>query len=206
MVVLGPCVAVILMAQSLPIWAQQALTWDQVKAKFEAANPALKADSLNIDEMRAEEVTAYLRPNPQYTLATDGTQLAPHDGVWQPIKGTQIQNSLSYLHEREHKRELRLESAKEGTRITEDLHQDLDRNIIFNLRSAFVQVLEAKAVLKLAQADLEYYDKIIDISRARYKAGDLAQVDLDRIELQRVQYESELQTAIVNLRTEKILL
>jgi cobalt-zinc-cadmium efflux system outer membrane protein len=189
-----------------PADAQQALTWDQVKAKFEAANPALKADSLNIDEMRAEEVTAYLRPNPQYTFATDGTQLAPHDGVWQPIKGTQIQNSLSYLHERERKRELRLESAKEGTRITEDLHQDLDRNMIFNLRSAFVQVLEAKAVLKLAQADLEYYDKIIDISQSRYKSGDLAQVDLDRIELQRVQYESELQTAIVNLRTEKILL
>jgi cobalt-zinc-cadmium efflux system outer membrane protein len=204
--VFGPGVAVILMAQGVATCAQQALTWDQVKAKFEAANPALKADSLNVDEMKAEEVTAYLRPNPQYTLSSDGTQLAPHDGVWQPLKGTQIQNNLSYLHEREHKRELRLESAKEGTRITEDLHQDLERNMIFNLRSAFVQLLEAKAVLKLAEADLEYYDKIIDISQARFKAGDLAQVDLDRIELQRVQYESELQSAIVNLRTEKILL
>jgi outer membrane protein, heavy metal efflux system len=202
----GPGAVALLLASLAPAGAQQALTWDQVKAKFEAANPALRADSLNIDEMRAEEVTAYLRPNPQYTLATDGTQLVPHDGVWQPVKGTQIQNNLSYLHEREHKRELRLESAKEGTRITEDLHQDLDRNMMFNLRSAFVQVLQAKAVLKLAQADLEYYDHIIDISQSRFKSGDLAQVDLDRIELQRVQYESELQTAIVNLRTEKILL
>jgi cobalt-zinc-cadmium efflux system outer membrane protein len=190
----------------LPADAQQALTWDQVKAKFEAANPALKADSLNIDESRAQETTAFLRPNPQYTLATDGTQLAPHDGVWQPLRGTQIQNSLSYLHEREHKRELRLESAKEGTRITEDQHQDLERTMIFDLRSAFVQVLQAKAVLKLAQADLEYYDKIIDISNTRFKDGDIAEVDFDRIELQRVQYESELQTAIVNLRTQKILL
>jgi len=190
----------------LPASAQQALNWDQVKAKFEAANPALKADSLNIDESRAQEITAFLRPNPQYTLATDGTQLAPHDGVWQPLRGTQIQNNLSYLHERDHKRELRLESAKEGTRITEDQHQDLERTMIFDLRSAFVQVLEAKAVLKLAQADLEYYDKIIGISNTRYKDGDIAEVDFDRIELQRVQYESELQTAIVNLRTQKILL
>jgi cobalt-zinc-cadmium efflux system outer membrane protein len=69
-----------------------------------------------------------------------------------------------------------------------------------------VQTLEAKAVLDLAHADLEYYDKIIEISRARFKAGDLAQMDLDRIELLRVQYESEIQTAIVNLRTEKIAL
>ena len=202
----GPGAVALLLVSLLPAGAQQALTWDQVKAKFEVANPALKADSLSIDEMRAAEVTAYLRPNPQYTLSTDGTQLAPHDGVWQPLRGTQIQNNLNYLHERERKRELRLESAKEGTRITEDMHQDLERNMMFDLRSAFVQVLEAKAVLKLAQADLDYYDKIIDISHTRYKDGDLAQVDLDRIELQRVQYESELQTAIVSLRTEKIQL
>jgi outer membrane protein, heavy metal efflux system len=61
-------------------------------------------------------------------------------------------------------------------------------------------------VVKLAEDDLAYYDKIIDISRNRFRAGDIAQVDLDRIELQRVQYESELQTARVNLRTAKIQL
>ncbi|MGB3628889.1 MAG: TolC family protein, partial [Terracidiphilus sp.] len=49
-------------------------------------------------------------------------------------------------------------------------------------------------------------DKIIDISSARLKAGDIAQIDFDRIDLLRVQYESELQTAIVNLRTAKIAL
>jgi cobalt-zinc-cadmium efflux system outer membrane protein len=69
-----------------------------------------------------------------------------------------------------------------------------------------VQTLQAKAVLALAKADLEYYDKIIDISRERFKAGDLAKIDLARIELQRVQYESEIETAIVNLRQQKIQL
>ena len=57
----------ILTTENLP--AQQALTWDQVKAKFEATNPALKADADNVDEMRAEEITAFLRPNPQFTLS-----------------------------------------------------------------------------------------------------------------------------------------
>jgi len=69
-----------------------------------------------------------------------------------------------------------------------------------------VQTLQAKAVLALAKADLEYYDKIIEISRARHNAGDLAKIDLARIELQRVQYESEIETAIVNLRQQKIQL
>ena len=186
--------------------SQQALSWDQVKARFEATNPALKADADNVDEMRAEEITAYLRPNPQFTLSADGTQIAPHDGVWTPFKGTYEQPNFSYLHERDHKRELRLESAQEGTRITEAQHEDLKRNLEFTLRAAFVETLEAKAVLDIAKADLDYYDKIIEISRARLRAGDIAQIDFDRIELLRVQYESELQTAIVNLRTAKIQL
>jgi len=186
--------------------AQQSLTWDQVKTKFEAANPTLKADALNVDEMKAEEITAYLRPNPQFSVTQDGTQIAPHNGIWSPVKGTYVVPTLSYLHERDHKRELRLESAREGTQIAGSQHEDLERNLIFNLRTAFVGVLQAKAIVDLAKQELDYYDKIIDISRNRFRAGDLAQIDLDRIELQRVQYESDLQTAEVNLRTSKIQL
>jgi cobalt-zinc-cadmium efflux system outer membrane protein len=198
--------AALLAWASAPCRAQQALTWDQVRTKFEVSNPALKADALTVDEMRAEEITAFLRPNPQYTLLTDGTQMLPHNGVWQPLAGTEIQNGVSYLHERDHKRELRRDSAKEGTSIGQSEHENLTRNMLFALRSAFVETLQSKFVLSLAKADLEYYDKIIDISRSRLQAGDLAQVDFDRIELQRVQYEAEIETAIVNLRTSKIAL
>jgi cobalt-zinc-cadmium efflux system outer membrane protein len=186
--------------------AQQGLTWDQVKARFEINNPALKADADNVDEMKADEITAYLRPNPQFALSVDGNQAAPHNGVWTPFKGTTEQPNFSYLHEREHKRELRLESAQEGTRITQSQHEDLERNMVFDLRAAFVATLQAKFVLDMAKADLEYYDKIIDISRESFKVGGMAQIDFERIELQRVQYESEIQTAIVNLRTAKIQL
>jgi cobalt-zinc-cadmium efflux system outer membrane protein len=186
--------------------SQQALTWEQVKARFEAANPTLQADEVNVQEMKAQEITAFLRPNPQFTFSTDGTQIARNQGVWRPLAGTQYQPNFSYLHERQRKRELRLESAKEGTQIAGSQHEDLERNLIFDLRSVFVQTLQAKAILVLAQADLEYYDKIIEISRVRFKDGAIGLIDLDRIELLRVQYESEIQTAIVNLRTSKIQL
>ncbi len=182
------------------------MTWDQVKARFETVNPTLKADQLGVDELKAEEITAHLRPNPQFTFSEDGAQIAPHNGVWQPLSGVQEQTNLAYLWERQNKRNLRFETAKDATHVAESQHEDLNRTLLFTLRSAFVQTLEAKAVLKLAQDDLEYYDKIIGISRDRFHAGDIAQVDLDRIELLRVQYESELQTAIVNLRTSKIQL
>jgi len=183
-----------------------ALTWDQVKARFEANNPTLRADQSNVEEMRAQEITANLRPNPQIGLTVDGTQIAPNNGVWEPLAGTFLVPSISYLHERDHKRELRQKSAQEGTQIAASQHEDLERTLLFTLRSAFVQVLQAKAIVDLSKQELDYYDRIIDISHERWVKGDLAEIDFERIDLQRVQYESDLQTAEVNLRTAKIQL
>jgi cobalt-zinc-cadmium efflux system outer membrane protein len=187
-------------------WAQKALTWQEVRDKFEAANPTLRAGQIGIDESRAQEITAFLRPNPNFALATDGTQIAPYKGVWQPFTGTQFATNLSYLHERQHKRELRLESAQKATGIAISGQADLQRTLLFALRMAFIQTLQEKAVFDLAKENLSYYDHLLDVNRERYKAGAIAQVDLDRLELQRVQYESDLQTAEVNLRTAKIQL
>src|ERR1700688_662965 len=82
--------------------AVAALTWEQVKAKFEAANPTLRAAQLNIDESRAAETTAYLRPNPTFGVSADGLQIHrdPDSGIWQPLAGVVETPSLSYLHER----------------------------------------------------------------------------------------------------------
>ena len=186
--------------------AQQALTWEQVRLRFEQRNPTLLAGRLSIDESKAAEITAHLRPNP--ILAFDVDQIDPFNGA--PPHSTfgslLTTANASYLHERQHKRELRLESAKEGTAIAVSSQDDLERNLVFSLRGAFVGTQQAKAVLNVARENLAYYDHVLDISRERYKAGDIAQIDLDRLELQRVQFESDLQTAEVNLRTEKIQL
>lgn len=186
--------------------AQQSLTWEQVKDRFESSNPALKADADSVDEMRAAEISAFLRPNPQFTTTVDGLQIAPNNGSWRPLSGTFVQPGVSYLHERDHKRELRLQSAQQGTKIAESQHEDLKRTLQFTLRAAFVSTLQSKAIVELAKSNLEYYDRIIAISRDRLRAGDIAQIDFDRIEIMRVQYESDLQTANVDLRTAKIQL
>jgi len=183
-----------------------ALTWEQVRQRFEQNNPTLLAGKLGIDESKAQEITAYLRPNPGLTLATDGTQLAPYKGIWQPVTGTQFSSNFSYLHERQHKRELRLESAQKATGMAVSGQADLLRSLLFSLRTAFVQALQEKAIFELAKDNLAYYDHVLDVNRERYKAGAIAQVDLDRLELQRVQYEADLQTAEESLETAKIQL
>jgi cobalt-zinc-cadmium efflux system outer membrane protein len=187
-------------------FAQRALTWQEVRDKFEAANPTLRAGQIGIDESKAQEITAFLRPNPNFALSTDGTQLARYHGVWQPFTGTQFSTNFSYLHERQRKRELRLESAQKATGIVTSTQADLERNLVFGLRMAFVQTLQEKAILELAKENLAYYDHVLDVNRERFKAGAISRVDLDRLELQRVQYESDLQIAEESLETAKIQL
>jgi cobalt-zinc-cadmium efflux system outer membrane protein len=184
----------------------KSLTWEQVRERFETSNPTLIAGRLNIDESKAQEITAFLRPNPDFTLSVDGTQIVPSKGVWRPFAGTFESPSISYLHERQHKRELRLESAQKGTSIATSQQADLERTLLFNLRNAFVQTLQAKAVLDVSKANLEYYDHVLFVSGEQYKVGDIAQIDLDRLQLQRVQFEADLQSAEVNLKTAKIQL
>jgi cobalt-zinc-cadmium efflux system outer membrane protein len=196
----------ILLALCFVVHAQQPLTWAQIRARFEQNNPTLLADELNIDESKASEITAFLRPNPTLSLSADGTQIVPDHGVWQPFRGTFFTPTVSYLHERQHKRELRFESAKKATLIAQSNHADTERSLLYNLRQAFVSVLQQKAVLQLAKDNIADYDKLLGLSRTRFSAGDIAQIDLDRLELQRVQYESDLQNAIENLQTAKIQL
>src|SRR5262249_28503081 len=158
--------------------------------RFEATNPNLRAAELGVEEARAQEVTAYLRPNPEFSFTTDGTQFGPGQGVWRPFAGTQYLPNISYLVERDHKRSLRLESARGGTDIVQSQREDQHRNLLFSLRNSFVQALEAKAVLDVARESLSYYDRTLEVNRERFRAGDIARVDLDRLELQRVQFAS----------------
>jgi outer membrane protein, heavy metal efflux system len=185
--------------------AAQPLTWEQVQQKFEAANPTLRAGQLNIDESKANEITAFLRPNPQLSLSVDQFDPFTPD-PYRPFTNLQPGIAASYLYERRHKRDLRKESAEKATTIAESTQEDLRRTLTYTLRNAFVQTLQAKAVLALAIENLAYYDKLLEVNRVRFHAGDIAEVDMDRLELQRIQYLSDIQNATVSLRTAKIML
>ena len=172
------------------------------------------ASRIGIEESKAAEVTAYLRPNPNVTGVLDQidpfTKQPPLSGSggdsYNPFRYALPSGSIDYLHERQNKRELRLDSARQATAISASQLADQERTLLFNLRGAFVQTLQQKAILELAQENLSYFDQVLKVSRDRKQAGDMSQVDLDRLEIQRVQYETDLQTATVNLRTAKIQL
>jgi cobalt-zinc-cadmium efflux system outer membrane protein len=181
---------------------QEPWTWEKVKGRFQANNPTLRAGRLNIDEAKANEITANLRPNPQLGIVLDQfsiftpSTLSPGSAQWTP--------TVTQLIERQGKRRLRFQSAQLATRVAQSGSQDIERSLLFNLRDAFIRLLAAKSVLQLAKDNLLRYDKVIEVNTERYKAGDVAKIDLQRVELQRAQLESDYQNAQVNLQQAKL--
>src|SRR6202035_5916148 len=84
------CLTTHVFAQTKP------LSWQEVRDKFEAANPTLRAAQVGIDEARAQEITAYLRPNPDMTTTLD--QIAPFSrSTYRPLRSVLPLISFSYL-------------------------------------------------------------------------------------------------------------
>lgn len=184
---------------------QKTLSWEDAKREFKASNPALRAGRIGVDESRANEITAHLRPNPDLTVSFDQFTLFTGN-PYRPLSYVEPTISSSYLVERRHKRDLRLESAQGATGIAISQLADQERTLLFSLRTAFVEVLQQKASLALTRESLDYYDRQLLVSRDRLNVGDISRIDFDRLDLQRVQFETDVQTALVNLRTAKIQL
>src|SRR5215469_2379696 len=125
-------------------FAQNPLTWDEVRQRFEVNNPNIRAGQLGIDESKANEISAYLRPNPTATILADQIDPFPGGPSHGPFSFLLTSATVSYLHERRHKRELRLESAKEATDIAVSGQADLDRTLVFELRAPLCKRFKPK--------------------------------------------------------------
>ena len=160
-------------------------------------NHALKAARTTIQQNQAQEITANLRPNPVLTL---DTQFLP---IFQPseFSGNYINNTaqfdvgVSYLFERGKKRQHRLQAAQDATAETAATVTDNERTLTFNVASQFLTVQLAESTLDLALQDMKSFQKTVDISETRYKAGDISEVDYLKIKLQLLQFQSDVSMA-----------
>jgi cobalt-zinc-cadmium efflux system outer membrane protein len=160
-------------------------------------NHNLLAARTGIQQSEAEETTANLRPNP---VILGDSQFLP---VFQPnqfsadyIDDTaQFDLGVSYLFERGRKRQHRLQAAKDQTAVTRSQVADNERSLTFSVASQFINVELAESTLELAMQDLKSFQNTVDITQARYKAGDIGEDDLLKIKLQMLQYQTDLSAA-----------
>jgi outer membrane protein, heavy metal efflux system len=169
---------------------------DAVRLTLER-NQTLRAQRLDVDESKADEITAGLKPNPTLDSTASSVPLfSPGQLTWANLKGNQsYAETLGYLFERGGKRNNRMLVASDTTNVTARTVADAGRQLEFQARQAFIAVLLSKSTLALAQEDLSNFSSFVDISRDRLNAGDIAEGDFLKIVLQKLQVEQDASAA-----------
>jgi outer membrane protein, heavy metal efflux system len=171
---------------------------DAVKLAVEHSH-ALKAAQTQIPQDQANEVTANLRPNP---LLSWDAQFIP---IFEPSQLTstflndnaQYDLGIGYTFERGKKRQARFVAAKDQTAVTRYQVADAERMLTLNVAQQFINVLLAESNLEFAREALKSYQQTVDISRERFKTGDISEGDLLKVKLQLLQFQSDVSAADV---------
>src|SRR5277367_5039466 len=160
-------------------------------------NHSLQATRTLILQNQAQEITANLRPNP--TLGADAQFIPifnPQDFSAENLDEIQqFDIGIGYLFERGHKRQRRLQAARDQTDVTRAQVTDAERILAFNVGQQFVSVLLAESTLQFALQDLQSFHQTVDIGEAEFKAGYIGEGDFLKIKLQLLQFETDVSSA-----------
>jgi cobalt-zinc-cadmium efflux system outer membrane protein len=175
------------------------ITLDQAIQIALQKNHSLLATRTTVQQNKAQEITANLRPNP--TLFTDWEYL-PLPGV-HPDAGlagylhdsTEGDIGMSYLFERGRKRQHRLKAAQDATAVTRSTVVDNERTLTYQVSELFINVQLAQSTLDLAQQDLKSFQNTVDISQSRFNSGGMSENDFLKIKLQLLQFQQDVEQA-----------
>jgi cobalt-zinc-cadmium efflux system outer membrane protein len=179
------------------------LTLNDAQALFLKQNLDLLITQYGITTAKGQEITAQLFPNPVLNVGTmssmtNGNTLAKSSEVWANVQ---------QLFEVAGKRGYRIESAKFGAQSAEAAFEDAVRQLSFTVKDSYFHVQAAKRHVEIAQENRDRFTRILDVNTIRFKKGFISGVDLIRIRLQAVDFDTtviqssqDLESALNDLR------
>jgi outer membrane protein, heavy metal efflux system len=173
------------------------LTLDEAIQLALEHNHTLLAARTTIQQNRAQEITANLRPNPDLFVDWDYLPVfSPSAANTNYLQSsTEADAGLSYLIERGKKRQARLRAAKDATAVTISSVADTERNLSFQVASQFLSVELAESTFDLAQQDLKDYQNTVELTEIRYRSGAISQDDYLKIKIQLLQFQNDVAQA-----------
>jgi len=194
------CAALVIAGAARPAGAQSAFTIDQAVRQAVERNLSLIAERLNLSVADAAIVTAQLRPNPVLSGGANsldwlGTGFNEINGAGPPEYSIRVDVPF----ERGRKRELRTEVAASAKLVAEAQLADAVRRLKLDVTVAAVDVLEAKAKLRLARENLDTLSRLVELNERRLTSGALPPLEVTRSRVAMLQYRGSVKAAELNL-------
>lgn len=168
------------------------LSLDEAIGLFLQQNLDLLIAKYGIEFSKGQEITARLFPNPVASMGL----------VSSPVQdrtlgsGGQLSPQIQQLFELAGKRGYRIEGAEFGTQSAEASFEDAVRQLSLAVKDAYFRIQLAQRRLALAEENKDRFSRILEVNTIRLKKGFIAEVDLIRIRLQHIDFQSQVIQAI----------
>ncbi|MBL8188765.1 MAG: TolC family protein [Acidobacteria bacterium] len=177
------------------------LTLQQAEQLLLQRNLTVLAAKYQVEANRAARLLASFKPNPTLTLGAEQFNLSGR--LFKDIARTDPNSAAAttytirydQLIERGGKRELRTELADAQLKASEAQMLDAARTQLYQLRQAFTTAALARENLLLAESTKQQYDQTIRLTATKVENGDLAGVELYRVQASALQYQQAVQQA-----------
>lgn len=171
------------------------LSMDHAVAIALARNRDVIAAKLEIRAAELDKVAASMYPNPVFSYGLGNLVLGegntgnpgPKPSFFsQPVHTFAIGDVIDVWA----KRSARMHAADEGIRYHQLVVEDALREIVYSVRSAFVDVVRQQSELDLDRETRDRYSETIALSRSRFNAGEISGAELAKIELEGMKYQN----------------
>jgi outer membrane protein, heavy metal efflux system len=187
---LGPAALLLLLAG--PACAQHSAAWtlDQVLATALRGNPDIVAARLAVDSARAEQAIARALPNPTYSV----------------VPGTPFQQAVAATIDVGPQRLLRTRAAGRGTTAARLVSADVTRQVTFQVRQVFYDVLLADSLVAIARERRDIFRGLLAADSVRWKSGDVPERNVTKSELDLAGAEADLDRATAQAHAARLAL
>ncbi len=180
------------------------MTMDDAVALALQRNRDAIAARLDIDAATLDVVAARLYPNPQLTYNIGNLVLGEANdqnmGVTSGFFGQRVQSvGVSEIIDVWAKRSAHIRAADRGVEHRRLVVEDALREVAYGVRSAFDDVLREQSERQLAREVADRYAQTVKLSQARFRAGDISEADLRKIELEGLRYQHNVVDAEMEL-------
>jgi len=159
---------------------------------FLQQNLQLVAARYDINTAEAEKLTARLRPNPQVSFTANDFPLAFSLRAFNPPT---LDYSISQTFETAGKRQKRMDVADAGAQVAQAQFETAVWQMTNDVKKKFYAVLLARSLYDLAKENQTTFEQIVEHTRDVFKLGEISGLDLQRLEVEKIKFDTDLANA-----------
>jgi cobalt-zinc-cadmium efflux system outer membrane protein len=175
-----------------PATSKRSVTLADAIEIFLRQNLELVAARYDIETADAEKLTARLRPNPQLSF---GLADLPVNLSGPLLKEQTYDYGISRTIELGGKRSKRIETANANSELARGQFQMVVWQLTNDLKRKFYTVVLNQSLLNLARENEATFAEIVKHTTELVNAGEISGLDLDRVEVEKLKFDTDLANA-----------